>query len=86
MRLAARIAIVWSTLLLAAAAVAPVLAANGDVQIIKKQFSPSEIAIGVGDTVTWTVTTSIGEPHSVTSGTPEDAGKIFDSGIGEGGN
>lgn len=86
MRLAARIAIAGSMLLLAAAAVAPVLAANGDVQIIEKQFSPSEITIGVGETVTWTVTKSIGEAHSVTSGTPEDSGKIFDSGIGEGGN
>jgi plastocyanin len=80
MRLTARIAIVVPMLLLAAAAVAPVLAANADVQIIKKQFSPSEITIGVGDTVTWTVITSAGEPHSVTSGTPADSGKIFDSG------
>lgn len=83
MRLTARIAIVAPVLLLAAVAVAPVLAANGDVQIIQKQFSPSEITIGVGDTVTWTVVTSAGEPHSVTSGTlQQDSGKVFDSGIG----
>lgn len=86
MRLAARLAIAAPVLLLAAAAVAPVLAANGEVLLIKKQFSPSEITIGVGDTVTWRVETSAGEPHSVTSGTPADSGKIFDSGIGEGGN
>ena len=45
------------------------------------EFGPSQMAIIAGDTVTWTVTKAIGEPHSVTSGTPEDAGKIFDSGI-----
>ena len=31
--------------------------------------------------MTWTVTESIAEPHSVTSGTTADAGKVFDSGI-----
>ncbi len=84
MRLTARIAIVVPMLLLAGAVVAPVLAANGDVQLVKKQFSPSEITIAVGDTVTWTVITSAGEPHSVTSGTLADSGKIFDSGVGTG--
>jgi hypothetical protein len=37
----------------------------------------------VGDTVVWTVTEGINEPHSVTSGSPTDAatGSEFDSGL-----
>ena len=80
MKLAPRIAIAASALFVVAFAVAPVLAANGAVSIAGKAFTPSTITISQGDTVTWTVTESIGEPHSVTSGTPEDSGKIFDSG------
>lgn len=80
MKLAARIAIAAAMLFLVVVAVGPVLAANGDVSIDGKAFSPSTITVGQGDTVTWTVTNSIGEPHSVTSGTKEDSGKIFDSG------
>jgi len=38
-----------------------------------------DITIQVGDTVTWTVTKAIADPHSVTSGTPSDSGKQFDS-------
>ena len=75
-----RLAFVAGSLLVAAAAVSPVLAANADVAIKGKAFEPSTITISQGDTVTWTVTESIGEPHSVTSGTPQDSGKIFDSG------
>ena len=75
-----RLALVAGTLLVAAAAVSPALAANADVAIAGKAFEPSTITISQGDTVTWTVTESIGEPHSVTSGTPEDSGKVFDSG------
>ena len=86
MTVARRIALAAAMLLIAAAAVSPVLAAGADVAIKGKAFEPATITVSQGDTVTWTVTQSIGEPHSVTSGTPQDSGKIFDSGIGEGGN
>lgn len=86
MRLTARIAIVVPMLLLAAVAVAPVLAASASVSIVGKAFEPATITIARGDTVTWTVTEGIGEAHSVTSGTQEDAGRIFDSGTGTGTN
>lgn len=63
--------------------VAPAIAANIGVSIADKAFTPAEIVIAVGGNVTWTVTKSIGEPHSVTSGKPTDAdrGKAFDSGV-----
>ena len=81
MKLVARIAIAASALFVAAFLIEPVLAANGAVGIVGKAFEPATITISKGDTVTWTVNQSIGEPHSVTSGTQQDAGKIFDSGI-----
>lgn len=51
------------------------------VAIIDKTFSPKDLSVSVGDTVTWTVTKAIGEPHTVTSGTSggADTGKAFDS-------
>jgi plastocyanin len=81
MKLVARIAIAAPALFAVAFLVAPVLAANGAVAIVGKAFEPSTITISKGDTVTWTVNQSIGEPDSVTSGTQKDAGKVFDSGI-----
>ena len=81
MKLAGRIAVAAPVLFVLAVAVAPVLAANSAVGIVGKAFQPATITISKGDTVTWTVDQSIGEPHSVTSGTPKDAGKVFDSGI-----
>jgi plastocyanin len=81
MTVARRVALPAGLLLVVAAAVSPVLAANADVAIVDTAFDPATITVSQGDTVTWTVTKAIGEPHSVTSGTPEDAGKIFDSGI-----
>lgn len=80
MTVARRIALAAAVLLVGAAAVSPVLAAGADVAIKGKAFEPPTITIGQGDTVKWTVTESIGEPHSVTSGTPQDSGKVFDSG------
>ena len=61
--------------------VGPALAANIGVSIVDKTFSEAEIVVAVGDTVTWTVTKSMGEPHTVTSGKPTDAvkGSAFDS-------
>lgn len=75
-----RIAIAGGLLLAMAAAVAPALAANAAVSIAGRAFDPATVTVNAGDTVTWTVTESINEPHSVTSGTPEDSGKAFDSG------
>jgi plastocyanin len=53
------------------------------IQIIQKTFKPQTLTVHVGDTVTWTVTQAISDPHSVTSGSPTDPkpGSLFDSGI-----
>jgi plastocyanin len=78
-----RLALVAGLLLLATGVAVPALANPADVSIVDKSFQPASITIQAGDTVTWTVTQSIGEPHSVTSGTPGAIqGKEFDSGIG----
>ena len=76
-----RLGLVAATILLAAAAISPVLAATISVSIADKQFDPPKIVVAQGDTVTWTVTKAIGEPHTVTSGKPTDAdkGAAFDS-------
>jgi plastocyanin len=68
-------------LLVALGLVAPVLAATVSVSIDGKSFAPAEIVVHQGDTVTWTVTKAIGEPHTVTSGKPSDAdkGAVFNS-------
>lgn len=62
---------------------APALAAEVSVSIVGKAFEPAERTVAVGDTVTWTVTQGINEPHSVKSGksADADAGSLFDSGI-----
>ena len=75
-----RLAILAGSLLAVTAGIAGVRAAEVQVAIAGKAFEPPTITVQQGDTVTWTVTESINEPHSVTSGTPEDAGKVFDSG------
>ena len=67
-----------------ALAAAPVLAADHAVSIVDRTFEPAQVTIAVGDTVTWTVTKAIPEPHSVTSDDPEpvgEGGTTFDSGI-----
>jgi len=76
-----RIGLVAATLLLAAAAISPVLAASIKVTIADKHYEPAKIVVAQGDTVTWSVTKAIGEPHTVTSGKPSDAdkGSVFDS-------
>jgi plastocyanin len=76
-----RLGLVAATLLLAAAAISPVLGATIGVSIVGKSFEPVKIVVAQGDTVTWTVTQAVGEPHTVTSGTPSDAdkGSVFDS-------
>ncbi len=76
-----RLGLVAALLVVAAAAISPVLAATINVSIADKHFDPAQIVVAQGDTVTWTVTKSIGEPHSVTSGKSGDAdkGSVFDS-------
>ena len=78
-RALAALAVVGAT---AAVAVGSVAAADQTVNIVGLTFEPADITVSVGDTVTWEVTESIGAPHSVTSGTPDDPdpGSIFDSG------
>ena len=76
-----RLGLVAATLLVAFAAISPVFASTINVGIVDKQFDPAKIVVAQGDTVTWTVTKSIGEPHTVTSGKSGDAdkGAVFDS-------
>jgi plastocyanin len=68
---------------LALVALAPfALAAQSAISIVDKSFDPADVTVDVGDTVVWTVTKAIAEPHSVTSGAPGNAsGQVFDSGI-----
>lgn len=76
-----RVGLVAAVLLLAVAAISPALGATIGVSIADKHFDPTSIVVAQGDTVTWTVTKSIGEPHTVTSGKPTDSdkGAAFDS-------
>jgi plastocyanin len=77
-----RLVLAFGLLLAVAGAALPALAKDVSVSIIDKSFQPAEITVNAGDVVTWTVTKAIGEPHSVTSGTPTDTGtRLFDSGI-----
>jgi plastocyanin len=80
-RVAATLAVAALALALPIAGLA---AGPDDVAIVDKTFVPPDLTVHVGDTVTWTVTQAIAEPHSVTSGTdasdPNNA-KLFDSGI-----
>jgi len=78
-----RLVLAAGLLLVTLGVAAPALAATIAVSIADKAFDPSSIVVAEGDTVTWTVTKSINEGHTVTSGAPNDAtpGSIFDSGI-----
>lgn len=77
-------AAVTAAMLALALPLAALAAGPDDVSIVDKTFVPPDLTVQVGDTVTWTVTQAIAEPHSVTSGTdasdPNNA-KLFDSGI-----
>lgn len=66
-----------------AASGAPGSSSGPAISIIQKTFQPADLTIQAGQTVTWTVTQAIADPHSVTSGSPTDAkpGTVFDSGI-----
>ena len=72
---ARRLVLGLGTGLVLAFAVAPAIAADADVEIVGLTFEPAQVTVAVGDTVTWTVSESIGAPHSVTSGTPDDPDK-----------
>ena len=77
-----RPAVALGLLLVAAGVAMPVLASPLDVSIVDKTFQPATTTVNVGDTVTWTVTQAIADPHSVTAGKPGDTGTpLFDSGI-----
>jgi plastocyanin len=72
---------VATLVLFAVVAVSPVLGATIAVDIVDKTFVPAEIVVAQGDAVTWTVKTSNGEPHTVTSTAAGGAaqGAAFDS-------
>ena len=76
-----RLALVAGALAVGTLTAAPVIAADHAVSIADKAFEPADVTVSVGDTVTWTVTKSINEPHTVTSGTPSATGNgaVFDS-------
>jgi plastocyanin len=78
-----RLALVAGLLLVTAAVAGPVLAATVPVSIVDTSFDPAGAVVQEGDTVTWTVTKSNNEPHTVTSGAAgaADAGDLFDSGL-----
>ena len=79
-----RIVLAGGLLLVTMALAAPALAATIVVNIEDQTFAPANVVVAAGDTVTWTVTKSINEPHTVTSGESggaADAGKLFDSGL-----
>jgi plastocyanin len=65
-----RLALVFGVMVAAAAVAAPTFGKAMGVSIVDKSFEPQTIQIHVGDSVTWTVTKAIGEPHSVTEGKP----------------
>jgi plastocyanin len=62
-----RSGLVAALVLLAVAAVSPAMGATIGVNIVDKTYEPKELVVAQGDTVTWTVTKSINEPHTVTS-------------------
>jgi plastocyanin len=77
-----RAAVAVALLAIAAFAAVPASGAEVGVSIVDLSFEPASITVAEGDTVTWTVTKSVGAQHSVTSGKPgvSEAGKAFDSG------
>ena len=77
-----RLALAAGLLLMAVAAAAPAIAAEVGVSIVDLDFEPATVTVAQGDTITWTVTKSVGAPHSVTSGklNEANAGTLFDSG------
>jgi plastocyanin len=76
-----RLVLAGGLLLVALAAISPALAADVGVSIVGKSFQPAQIVVAQGSTVTWTVTQSIGEPHTVTSKKTDTLaqGAAFDS-------
>jgi plastocyanin len=76
-----RLGLVAALAIFALIAVAPVLGKTIGVSIVNRTFEPAEIVIEAGDTVTWTVTTANGEPHTVTSAAEGGSaqGAVFDS-------
>jgi plastocyanin len=81
-----RLVVAGSAVLALGLALFPALAlaeGRSPVSIVDKSFDPVNVTITMGDTVVWTVTKAIAEPHSVTSGVQGDpnSGKDFDSGI-----
>jgi plastocyanin len=77
-----RLVLALGLLFVAVGTALPALAKDVGLSIVDKSFEPANITVNAGDVLTWTVTKSIGEPHSVTSGKPGDtATPLFDSGL-----
>ena len=76
-----RVGLVAGLVLVALVAISPVLGAAAGVSIEGTSFKPARLVVAQGDTVTWTVTSAIGDPHTVTSAKTADAaqGAAFDS-------
>ncbi|HEY4226971.1 MAG TPA: plastocyanin/azurin family copper-binding protein [Candidatus Limnocylindrales bacterium] len=76
-----RVVLTGGLLLVALAMISPALAADVGVSIIGKSFNPTQIVVAQGATVTWTITQSIGEAHTVTSKASgaTKAGAVFNS-------
>jgi len=76
-----RLVLAGGLLLVALAVISPALAADVAVSIVGKSFSPGQIVVAQGSTVTWTITQSIGEAHTVTSKASgaTKAGAVFNS-------
>jgi plastocyanin len=76
-----RLVLAGGLLLVTLAVLSPALAADVGVSIVGKSFQPAQIVVAPGTTVTWTVTQSIGEPHTVTSKKTDTSaqGAVFDS-------
>jgi plastocyanin len=73
--------LVAGLLLIALAAISPALGAAAGVSIVGTAFEPARIVVAQGDTVTWTVTSAMGDPHTVTSAKAGETaqGATFDS-------
>jgi plastocyanin len=50
------------------------------ISIVGLSFQPADVTVNAGDTVTWTVTQAVADPHTVTSGSGTPSG-VFDSKI-----
>jgi plastocyanin len=58
-------------------------AGDGQVEIVRLEFTPGSVTVAAGGSVTWSNTDSVA--HTVTSGSPGDADGTFDESLSGGG-